>query len=213
MDITLGNILFVLFFSYYYFRASVLETLLTGVAAPSPRASLGRRTVCGRTEQRRPPVSKPHETKVRMVWGSFLIAAAALNTLARNGYNAQGVNLTFHCRLPSCSNGERLRTGRISSLGSCCCPMCVLTFTRYVFTPKLSCTSQSSCYCPLHLHCSHDCDTTARLMRNIRPPHRLPLCLPYTIQHWQWQYRANANMGACVCFSYYALTIHLFVVF
>ena len=41
-------------------RASVLETLLTAqtspkkltrVAAPSPRASLGRRTVCGRTEQ------------------------------------------------------------------------------------------------------------------------------------------------------------------
>jgi len=30
----------------------------TRLAAPSPRASLGRRTVCGRTEQRRPPVSK-----------------------------------------------------------------------------------------------------------------------------------------------------------
>jgi len=34
----------------------------TRVAAPSPRASLGRRTVCGRTEQRRPPVSKRYET-------------------------------------------------------------------------------------------------------------------------------------------------------
>ena len=30
-----------------------------------------------------------------MVWGSFLIAAAALKTPTRNGYNAQGVNLTF----------------------------------------------------------------------------------------------------------------------
>jgi len=67
----------------------------TRVAAPSPRASLGRRTVCGRTEQRRLPVSKRYETKVRMVWGSFLIAAAALNTPTRNGYTAQGVNLTF----------------------------------------------------------------------------------------------------------------------
>jgi len=59
--------------------------------------SLGRRTVCGRTEQRRPPVSKRYETKVRMVWGRFLIAiaAAALKTPTRNGYNAQGVNLTF----------------------------------------------------------------------------------------------------------------------
>jgi len=31
-----------------------------------------------------------------MVWGSFLIAAAALKTPTRNGYNAQGVNLTLH---------------------------------------------------------------------------------------------------------------------
>jgi len=30
-----------------------------------------------------------------MVWGSFLIAAAALKTPTRNGDNAQGVNLTF----------------------------------------------------------------------------------------------------------------------
>jgi len=68
----------------------------TRVAAPSPRASLGRRTVCGRTEQRRPPVSKRYKTKVRMVWGSFLIAAAAFKTPTRNGYNAQGGNLTFY---------------------------------------------------------------------------------------------------------------------
>jgi len=46
-------------------------------------------------EQRRPPVSKRYETKVRIVWGSFLIAAAALETPRRNAYNAQGVNLTF----------------------------------------------------------------------------------------------------------------------
>ena len=63
----------------------------TRVAVPSPRASLGRRTVCGCTEQpRRPPVVKRYETKARMVCGSFLIAAAALKTPTRNGYNAQG---------------------------------------------------------------------------------------------------------------------------
>jgi len=72
----------------------------TSVAAPSPRASLGRRTVCGRTEQLRPPVSKRYETKVRMVWASFVIAAAALKTPTKNGYNAQGVNLTV-CLFPS----------------------------------------------------------------------------------------------------------------
>jgi len=71
----------------------------TRVAAPSPRASLGRRTVCGRTEQRRPQGSKGCETKVRMVWGSFLIAAAALKTPTRNGYNAQGFNLKIRKRL------------------------------------------------------------------------------------------------------------------
>jgi len=45
----------------------------TRVAAPSPRASLGRRTVCGRTEQRRPQGSKRCETKVRMLWEVFLL--------------------------------------------------------------------------------------------------------------------------------------------
>jgi len=30
-----------------------------------------------------------------MIWGSFLIAAAALKTPTINGYNAQGGNLTF----------------------------------------------------------------------------------------------------------------------
>jgi len=68
----------------------------TRVAAPSPRANLGRRTVCGRTEQRRPPVSKRYETKVRICMSSFLIAAAVLKTPTRNGYNARGVNLTFY---------------------------------------------------------------------------------------------------------------------
>jgi len=38
-------------------------------------------------------------TKVRIgrgyVWGSFLIAAAALKTPTGNGYNAQGGNLNF----------------------------------------------------------------------------------------------------------------------
>jgi len=54
----------------------------TRVAAPSPRVSLGRRTVCGRMEQHQPLVSKRYETKVRMVWGSFLIAVAVTETPA-----------------------------------------------------------------------------------------------------------------------------------
>jgi len=66
--------------SVVYELKSSKEKKPTRVAAPSPRASLGRRTVCGRTEQRRPPGSKRCEIKVRMVWGSFLIAAEAHNT-------------------------------------------------------------------------------------------------------------------------------------
>jgi len=46
-------------------------------------------------EQRWPPGSKRYKNKVRMVWGSFLIAAAALETPTRKVYNAQGVNLKF----------------------------------------------------------------------------------------------------------------------
>jgi len=42
-------------------------------------------------------------TKVRIgrgyLWGSFRIAAAALKTPTRNGYNAQGVNLNFNVGL------------------------------------------------------------------------------------------------------------------
>jgi len=45
-------------------------------------------------------------TKVRIgrgyLWGSFLIAAAALKTPTRNGYNPEGVNLNFCvCKNPS----------------------------------------------------------------------------------------------------------------
>ena len=61
-----------------------------------------------------------------------------------------------------------------------------LAFTIYSFTPKISCTtstSQSSFYCPLHLHCPHSCNTIARLMSNIQPPPDLPcVChTPYNI--------------------------------
>jgi len=66
--------------------------------AVAPRVSFFYR----RTEQRRPPVSKRNETKVRIVWGSFLIAAAALKTPTRNGYNAQGTNLTFCPEFSGC---------------------------------------------------------------------------------------------------------------
>jgi len=44
-------------------------------------------------------------TKARIgrgyLWGSFLIAAAALKTPTRNGYNAQGVNLNICARRES----------------------------------------------------------------------------------------------------------------
>jgi len=77
------------------------------VAASSPRASLGRRTVCGRTEQRRLRDLKRCETKVRVVWGSVLITEAVLKTPTRNGYTAEGVNLKFplRCLFPGSATG------------------------------------------------------------------------------------------------------------
>ena len=61
-----------------------------------------------------------------------------------------------------------------------------LAFTRYSFTPKQSCTIESSLYCPVRLHCSHYCNTTARLLHNIRPPPDLP-CVCHTPR----------NIGCC----------------
>jgi len=53
-------------------------------------------------------------TKVRIgrgyLWGSFLIAAAALKTPTRNDYNAQGVNPNFHPPLPLfCRSTDNIR--------------------------------------------------------------------------------------------------------
>jgi len=78
---------------------------------------------------------------------------------------------------------------------SCLLPYGTLCFTRYAFTPKHLCTSQSSFYCPVYLHCSHYCNTLARRMRNIRfPTPHPPLCKPYTIQYWQWKSHVKANL-------------------
>jgi len=55
-----------------------------------------------------------------------------------------------------------------------------LAFTRYSSTPKLSCTIQSSFYGPLHMHCTHYCNTIAwLLLRTVRPPPD-PLCVCHT---------------------------------
>ena len=49
---------------------------------------------------------------------------------------------------------------------------------------------------PARLHCPHCCNTIARLLGNIRPPPRPPLCMSYTIQNWQLQYRVKAKSRA-----------------
>jgi len=47
---------------------------------------------------------------------------------------------------------------------------------------------------PARLHCPHCCNSIARLLGNIRPPHRPPFCMAYTIQSWQWRYRVRAKL-------------------
>ena len=55
----------------------------TRVAAPSLRASLGRRTACGRTAQRRSQGSKRCETNVSLVWGCFLFCCSSAQNYER----------------------------------------------------------------------------------------------------------------------------------
>ena len=59
-------------------------------------------------------------TKVRIgrgyLWGSFLIAAAALKTPTRNGYNAQGVYLNFCVCSGTLSVVEALKTVSIETV-------------------------------------------------------------------------------------------------
>jgi len=50
-----------------------------------------------------------------------------------------------------------------------------LAFTRYCFTSKLYCGSQSSFYCPLHMQSLPYCITVAQPLRNIHPPTDPPL--------------------------------------
>jgi len=68
-----------------------------------------------------------------------------------------------------------------------------LAFTRYSFTSKLLSTNQSTFYCPAHLHRPHDCNTLLDYCAIYDPPPRLPFCMPYTIQYWQYQYRVKAK--------------------
>jgi len=71
-----------------------------------------------------------------------------------------------------------------------------LPFTRDSFTPKMSATSQSSRYCLAHLHCSQDCNTIARLMRNIRPLPGFPFgChTPYQFGNGNIVYRSKRGL-------------------
>ena len=70
----------------------------------------------------------------RMVWGSFLIVAAALKTPTRNGYNAQGVNLTFYFLLAGAAvgGGEGAFRGRVAPGQEG--PAALRTGTVYVYT-------------------------------------------------------------------------------
>jgi len=86
-------------------------------------------------------------------------------------------------------------------------PCLQLTFIRYSFTLKVSYARQSSLYCPLHLHCSHCCNTIARLLQcAIYDPHPTPLV--YAIHHtgltqyWQRQYRVKPKGAGGVRWVY-----------
>ena len=56
--------------------------------------------------------------------------------------------------------------------------------TRYCFTSKLYCGSQSSFYCPLPLAKPTRLQYYCTPIAQYTPPHRPPFCMPYTIQYW-----------------------------
>jgi len=49
----------------------------------------------------------------RNIWGSFLIAAAALKTSTRNGYSAQGVNLTDRFRVQRAAASNKVYMSQV----------------------------------------------------------------------------------------------------
>ena len=85
------------------------------------------------------------------------------------------------------------RSGRRANLGRA--TKDTLAFTRDCFTSKLYCGSQSSLCCHPQLQNLPYCNIIARPLRKIRPPHRAPLFMPYSMQYWEWQSRVKAKEG------------------
>jgi len=79
----------------------------------------------------------------------------------------------------------------------------ILTFTRYSFTTKLSCTTQSSWYCPAHLHCSHDLQYDCTTFAHYTTLPRLSLRIPYTIQFGQRRYRVKVKLDCAIVVHYF----------
>jgi len=73
------------------------------------------------------------ETKVRMVWGSFLVAAAALKTPTRNGSNAQGVNLTLYIYYKVCSRPTSQRRASPSTTWWVCIDLFMFMYILYIY--------------------------------------------------------------------------------
>jgi len=62
------------------------------------------------------------------------------------------------------------------------------------FTSKgLRAGVKASFYCPPPPAMAALCHAIARLLRNVRPPPPPPFCMPYSMHHWQWQYRVRAT--------------------
>jgi len=98
------------------FHPTKLTRVARTVAEGSPRTAYGMRTHGAVVSRRFRRVTKL-TTKVRIgrgyLWGGVLIAAAALKTPTRNGYNAQGVNLNFPAKYLHCQSARFFLLGLI----------------------------------------------------------------------------------------------------
>jgi len=111
------------------------------------------------------------------------------STRARLSERGAPPPVSFHSALPKVCISYRIGLTQLSERGApTACPL------QGIVLPRGSCARINRLLLPPpHPHSPHDCTTTARLLRNIRPPHRPLFCMPYTVQYWLWQYRVKAN--------------------
>jgi len=84
-----------------------------------------------------------------------------------------------------------LETGRVSETGACVLSAPTIGIYKIWFRFKDFLWESIIRLLPPHMQSLQECNAIAGLLRNIRPLPRPTVCMPNTIQYWQWQYRVK----------------------